>query len=170
MEWSSWRDWLTITGWLIGLASFVWGVKQTGEARNAKRAEADTRALLHRRRVVQQLLGLAEGALSIHTRLESSERLGLQDDAMRLAADLSRATSFFGNTLPGTVNEQMESARTSLGGALSLIMEKGERQFEDSEKQQIRRFCLDASLSLHSLRGHMEMLEELGLTPLRKEK
>lgn len=157
-----WRDLVAVSGWIIGAASLYWAIKQSREARDARRAERQTRELLHRRRSVQQLLGLADGALALHNLIDSNDQTGLQSHALQLAADLSRITSFLGKTLSGEPAKQLDASRVALGGALLIITERGQRTFLDTEKQRIRRHCLDATLSLHALRGHMEMLDELG--------
>lgn len=158
---AQWRDLLSISGWLLGALSFIWGVRQSARAETAEVAVRRTRKALHRRRGIQQLLSLSEATMTLQSEIEVVNRISIRKAAVIVAADLTRATSFFASTLPAGEAGRLILARESLSNALSVVALQGKEELRDIEKRQIQKLCLEAALELQALRGFLEMTDEL---------
>jgi hypothetical protein len=150
---------------LIGTFSAYWGVRQTSRANEADRREKDTRQLLYKRRGIQLILGLSEATLTLHALIETGDRISLRREALKVAADLTRAVSFFSHALKDDpAGVELTSARHSLAKVVEIVTTETNAVLRDAEKEEIRRSCLEAIFNLQSIRGHLEMLDDLAET------
>lgn len=172
MQSMSWPDVISGTGWLIGAFSAYWGVRQTSRANEADRREKDTRELLYKRRGIQFILGLSEATLTLHSLIETGDRISLRREALKVAADLTRAVSFFSRALKDNpAATELASARHSLAKVVQIVTIETNGVWGDTEKEEIRRSCLEAIFNLQSIRGYLEMLDDLAETsPTNREK
>ena len=163
---SVWRDLVDVSGWLIGAFSAYWGVRQTIRAEEADRRERAVRALLHRRKGVQLVLGLIDVSSKLHLAIEQGDRPMLREMALAGAAEMTRAVSFFGSTLSAESSAQLQAAKSAFSSAVQTISIDNKRVFGDTQREAIRSLCLEAIFNLQAIRGELEMLDDLGERPI----